>query len=516
MKKMWVTCLTCLCILTLLLTGCGGKDSPDKADGKSGGTLVFGLSAEPKTLDPVVNVGYAGRNIGYALYRGLFGFDNDGKVVNALCDSYEMAKDGLTYTFKLKNATFHNGDPVTAEDVKYTFEHVMDPKVGACYQGVLSSSIVSIETPDSKTVVVHMKQPLAPFVSYLATKEMCVLSKKWSESHNINTEPMGAGPFQFVSWDRGQSLIVKRFDKFYDSVAKLDEIEFKFYPDENARVTALKTKEANIIDYVPAEQFQSIENNSGTHVDKVEGPFMIMTMNVNMEPFNNPKVREAMCYAIDRDAVIKTAFAGQGTPLFGAPVMKGSVAYDPAYTNYYSYDPEKAKAILTEAGYPNGFTFKLACSSTYKFNEQTAVAVQAALKKIGVTAELVPTDWTTFFAGYTGRTHQASVNGMAGEIPDPDALSVVYSAAGKLNGSGYNGPAVEELFKKGRGELDDSKRGAVYKELEKTALADSPFVPLMWRMQAYALTDNVKGFVNLPNGMFSYAGYTLNQVYLSK
>ncbi|WP_248930720.1 ABC transporter substrate-binding protein [Paenibacillus hamazuiensis] len=488
-------------------------ETADRKDAQKASELIFGLSGEPATMDPLVQNATHGRTIKLAIYRGLVNYDKEGKLSNELAESYSVSADKKTYTFKLRDAKFQNGDPVTAEDVKFTFERIANPKNNATFRNELSV-IDKIEAPDAKTAVFTLKEPYAPLVHYLALPESVIVSKKWTEEKNgdLNANPMGAGPFQFVKWTKGQEFVVKKFDGYYKKdKAKVNSIRFIFYPDENTRVNALKAGDVDLIDYVPWKDAASIEQDPNLKLDSVSGPFMMIQFNTQFAPFSDPRVRKAISYAIDRNTIINTAFNGRGKPIYGLAIPQGYMGYNPKNDNYFEYSVEKAKKLLAEAGYPNGFKARLLSTSQFSYHQQTAVAVQSELKKIGIEVELDLPDWATRTKKNTDGNYDFLIAGTSGDITDADWLSNFYTGgAVRLNNSAYfNDAEINKLLVDGRKEQDEAKRKEIYEKLIDRALDLSPFVYLSWREQAYAMKKNVDGFKNMPGFLSFQSGITL-------
>ncbi|MCR8632795.1 MULTISPECIES: ABC transporter substrate-binding protein [Paenibacillus] len=515
-------------VVVLIVSGCGGAvpnkaadsakpDNSDKGSAKNG-NLVFGLSGEPATMDPLVQNGTHGRTIKLAIYRGLVNYDKEGKLSNELAETYSLSADKKTYTFKLRDAKFQNGDPVTAEDVKYTFERIANPKNNATFRNELSV-IEKIEATDAKTVAVTLKEPSAPFIHYLALPESVIVSKKYTEEKNgdLNASPMGAGPFQFVKWTKGQEFVVKKFDGYYKKdKGKLDTLRFVFYPDENTRVNALKAGDVDLIDTVPWKDAAAIEQDSKLKLDAVSGPFMQLQFNTQFAPFSDPRVRKAISYAIERKSIINTAFNGRGKPIYGMAIPEGYMGYNEKNEKYFEYNIEKAKKLLAEAGYPNGFKARLLSTSQFSYHQQTAVAVQSELKKVGIEIELDLPDWATRVKKNTEGNYDFVVAGTAGDITDADWLSNFYTGGpARLNNSAFFDDAqINKLLIDGRKEIDEAKRKEIYDKLIDRALDLSPFVYLSWREQAYGMKASVGGFKNMPGFLSFQSGITLEDTFI--
>lgn len=512
------------------MTGCGGGNGNAGSSGssgeavsdgevKKGGTLKFGLSTEPYTLDPMIGAGYGSKNVALAIYEGLFKFDDEGNVQNALCKDYSISKDGKTYTFTLTDANFQNGDPVTAEDVKYSFERIMNKDAGAYYYSMMTKNVDKIEAKDDKTCVVTLKAPFQAFINYLATKEMLIVSESWTEEHDgdISQEPMGAGPFKFVSWDSGVSIKLEANKDYYiPDQPYLDGIEFSFFADENARVNALETKSVDIIEYTPQSQFDTINGMKDLEVLEQPGPASYLIMNTKNKYLSDKKVRQAITYAINKQDVLNAAFSGKGTILNGSPLTEDSLGYTKEQAECYTQDVDKAKELLKEAGYPNGFKIKILTSSTYSFMEQTAVAVQSSLKEVGIDAEIESVEWSTFNQRSNAGECELATQAFLGDVMDPDWLNTMYAEGGGYNMAAYQSDKYDKLMKEGAAESDESKRQKIYEKVVDVIMDDCPYAFLCYRSQGTSINKKVKGFKMIGGNAWPCQGVTLAYTWLDE
>lgn len=484
--------------------------------------LVVGLSAEPATLDPHIQSGQATRLIKQNLYRGLVGFQDDEKIGMELAESYTISENSLVYTFILKDdVKFHDGSPVTAEDVKFSIERIMDEATGATFGNDFRLVVDKCEVVDEKTINIMLKAPTAPFIEMLALPESVIVSKSWTESNNndLNTKPMGNGPYKFSSWENGREIILTAFEDFYkEGKPETKSLRFVFIPDSTTRANALRTGEVDLIDYVPSNEVIAFENEDDIILDISEAPFMMLQFNCTSGPLADAKVRQAIAYAVDRDGVINTAFMGKGTPLYGFPTRVGQNGYDGKYENYFSKDLEKAKALLTEAGYPDGFKTKILSTSTYSFHKDTALVIQNSLKQIGIEAEVELPDWATRIERSNTGDYEILVSGTAGNIVDMDWTTNYYlSGPTRMNSSpGFSDPEIDRLLNLGRTTLDEKEREEIYDKFRLRALEQSNFVYLNYREQVFARADYVEGFKNL-DGILTYcSGITLENTSAKK
>lgn len=516
-----------LLALMLVMAACAAPEAPatgsESVAGEAesmeevsveGGEFVFGLSTEPPNLDPQVGKGTAARTVKLQVYRGLVSFYKGGEIIMDLAESVEQPDD-VTYVFTLRaNANWHNGDPVTADDVKFSIERILDPEVGATTRTQLSI-IDSIEVIDEKTVQITLSQPSAAFLSQLAIAESAIVSKNWVEAGNdLDSDMMGSGPFKFVEREKGVRIVLEKNPDYYrEGFPKLDKLTFIPYRDENLRVTALKTGDVDLIEYVPWKDMVAIDADQNLTLETTVGPFMYLIFNPEREPFDNPLVRKAIGYAIDRQGVLDAAFVGRGSELFGLPVPENSWLYNEELVNFWSFDPDKAKEMLAEAGYPDGFSAKLLSTATYDMHEQTAVVVADSLSKIGIEVELVLPEWGARVEQGNAADYDFAVMGSGAAIIDPDWLTAYYSIEGIQYGRvpNWQNDEVNSLLAEAASAQDQDERIALYQEFAQIALEEAPYVWLTWREQGYAYQSGVSGFENIPFLTFN-SGITMEEV----
>ncbi len=475
-------------------------------------TLTFGLSSFPPNLQPWTSTGTASLTVKALLYRGLLSFGPDAQVRGELAESW--ARDGETgWRFHLREATFHNGAPVTAEDVKWTLEQIAGDKSGAYLRGQLSD-IQSIETPDARTVRIVMKTPTVTLPLMLATPFAPIIAK---ESLNASGGPIGAGPYTLAGQERGVWLELAAYDKYYKpGLPKLKKIRMVAYADENARVAALQSGDVDMIEYVPWQSMDGIQANPKLKLNTVDGPFMALDFNGGTGPFKDVRLRQAVACAIRREDIVKAAFFGHGSTLEGVPIPAVSEFANPAYAHGFRYDPARAKKLLADAGVADGFSCALLSTAQYGMHQSTAEIIQQHLAEIGIKVELKLPDWATRVALGNRGSYEFCVQGQAADNNDPDGLSAYIDGdlpQDNARSAHLPTPRIHQLLAQGRSEFDTAKRHAIYDELQKVALEEVPMAGLCWRSQGYAMAHDVQGFTNLPGGLNFYSGYTLEDVF---
>jgi ABC-type transport system substrate-binding protein len=474
------------------------------------GTLTFGLSSYPPTLQPWANSGTAAATIKLLIFRGLLSYDKDGKLRGELAEKWE--RDGDTgWVFHLRNAVFQNGAPVTSEDVKWTIVQIADEKSTAYLKSEFQT-VQQVETPDPRTVRIVTKQPTATLPLWFASFHVPIIAKGPTEGGGA---PVGAGPYVLKGQERGVSLDLVAFDKFYKpGLPKMKNLRVIVYADENLRAAALQAGDVDVIEYVPWQSMQAISADPRLKLDTTDGPFMFIQFNGKTGPFGDPRVRQAVAHAIRRDEVVKTAFFGRGAVLEGMPIPSDSEFYDAAKEKFWNYDPDKAKALLKEAGHADGFSCTMLSTAQYSMHKTTAEVCQQHLAEIGIQVQLNLPDWPTRVALGNKGQYEFAIQGSSGDSNDPDALAQMIDGelvASYARSFAMPTPKLHELLAAGRAEFDPAKRRAIYDQVQTVALEEAPIVSLCWRSQGYGMAKDVTGFHNLPGALTFYSGITLEE-----
>ena len=451
----------------MLLLGLSGILSPEALAEKpvQGGTLTIALAAEPTGLDPTINPSAAiKRVVHYNLLESLLKLDRNGRVVPALAKSYSVSKDGKEYTFVLHpGIKFHDGKPCTAEDVKYTFERLLDPKTAAPYR-MYYEAMEAIQVLDPLTVKFKKKKYESNFLFNLARGDAVIVPRQAIDQ--LKSQPVGTGPFKFVEWKRGDSVImIKNPDYYRKGIPYLDKVAFKFISDPSAQLAALRAGDVDVIAYdlapenAPAlekdARFKVLKGNTTTDV--------ILAMNHSKKPFSDPKVRQAITLAIDRKAVIQGAVAGYGTAM--GSHMDPTNPYYVDLSGLYPFNLEKAKKLLTEAGYPNGFEAVLRLPEPYAYARRSGEIIAYQLSKVGIKLTLEVIQIGQWVAQVFNKAeYELTIIGHA----EPFDIEIY----GRPNYYfRYNSPKFQELMKKAEGEMNEQARKKNYEQAQRI-LAD--------------------------------------------
>jgi ABC-type transport system substrate-binding protein len=469
------------------------------------GVLRFGLSAPPTAIQPWANTGTAAATIKLMIYRGLVSFDPAGNLRGELAEFWAREGDHA-WVFKLRDASFQNGEKVTSADVKWTIEQIAAERSTAYFRAEMQQ-IERVETPDERTVRFITKTTLATLPIWMASYHLPIISRNSAKGTFV-----GAGPFVLKEQERGVSIDLEAFPGYYKiGLPKLKGIRVVAYPDENLRVAALQSGDLDLIEYVPWQAMTAISDNPTLKLDAVDGAFMFLVFNGSKPPFNDARVRRAVAHAIKRDELVKAAFFGRGAPLEHLPIPQSSAFFNPEFEHGWGYDPALSKQLLTEAGFASGISCSLLSTAQYGMHKDTAELVQQHLAAVGINVELKLPDWATRVSIGNRGQYDMGVMGTAADSNDPDGIATLID--GSLSPSyvrsfGVKTEKITELLAAGRAELDETKRKAIYRDLEKVAIDEAPMVGLTWRSQGYGMRKAVTGFQNMPGALTFYSGLT--------
>ena len=486
---------------------------PRAAAAQDGRLLRIGLSAYPQNLSPWLYLGTAAESVKQQSFRGLLSYAGDASFRPEVAESWSQEADNV-YVFRIReNAVFHNGDPVTAEEVKFSFESIAKPDSGAALRTAFAR-IESMEAVDEKTLRIVLPSADATFLGTLASYDSPIVSRRSLEE---NPEaPVGCGPYVVTGSERGSWIELEAFPDYYrPGYPKSKTLRFIAYTDENARTSALLSGDVELIDYVPAFSMQSIRDNPDLTLDAVEGPATLVMFNCKEGPFVDPRVRRAVGYAIDRQAVIDGAFAGEAVKAGPLPISRASEFYDPSIEDYFERDLDRARALLAEAGHPNGFKTTLLATSQYSVHRDPAIVIQQSLVEIGIEVDLNLPDWATRIQlGNAGQYH-ISVTATGFDNNDPSALTSLLSSTVPDSFSrpfGYKNETIDRLLAESVAEVDPARRKEIFAELGKVHVEDPAALSVVFRNQAYAWSNTVRGFRNVPGFASFNSGITIEDV----
>lgn len=480
---------------------------------KTGGVLRVGTNQDVVGLDPHLTNATASYRVLEHVYSGLLRFNEKLEIQPDLATEY-TATDPTTYTFKLrKGVKFHNGRELKAEDVKYSLNRIKDPATASPRAGQFEA-VTSIETPDDATVVIKLKNPFAPLLSTLADVTNVIVAKEVVEANGgkMDKVAVGTGPFKLVEYVPNTRLrLEKNPDYFVAGKPYLDGITFQPIPDDTARSTAVRTGAVDMVEYAPPKDLTLLKGDSKIAVaGDGNNNVRFLAFNTKVKPFDNPKVRQAIAWAVDRGPVLEAAINGAGTPLTGGPFLP---SFWPGLQQpIYKQDLNKAKALLAEAGYPTGFKAKLKNTPTYSFLGNAGIVVQEQLKAIGIEFEIVSLEWSVFLKDYLGKDFEAAVSGFSGFVDPHRDLDGTFVTGRQNNFMSYSNPDFDKLIAQAATISDQGERAKLYQQAQTLLATDAPMVFLYAANQYEALQSYVKGYQHFPNG----SHLSFREVYLDK
>jgi glutathione transport system substrate-binding protein len=477
--------------------------------------VVVAVGSNFTTLDPYDANDTLSQAVAKSFYQGLFGLDKDMKVQNVLAESYSVSPDGLVYTIKLRSGIkFQDGSDFNAEAVKVNLDRASSPQSHLKRSG-LYRNIASTEAVDPTTVKITLKEPFSAFINTLAHPATAMISPAALKQYgkDIGFHPVGTGPYQLETWNQTDYVKVKKFPGYWQQgLPKLDTITWRPVVDNNTRAAMLQTGEAQFAFPIPYEQAAILQKNS--KLELVASPSIMqryISMNVTQKPFDNPKVREALNYAINRQALVKVAFAGYATPATG--VVPPTIAYSQQYQPW-PYDPAKAKALLKEAGYPNGFTTTLWSSHNHSTAQKVLQFTQQQLAQVGIKAQVTAMDAGQRAAEVEGKGQKESgvrmfYTGWTASTGEADwALSPLFASQNwpptLFNTAFYSNPQVDKDLSAALQTNDTAEKTKLYKDAQGIIWKESPWIPLVVEKLVSAHSKNLTGFYIMPDTGFSF------------
>lgn len=501
MKKMLALILALLMALTMI-----------PAMAEDANILRYGTDAEPIGFDPHTISAVASLRMIAQVYNQLVDVDDDLNVIPELATSWEQPDD-LTYIFHLaENVYFHNGRQMTAEDVKYSFERILDPATGALgNSSSYAGDIDKVEVIDDYTVKFTLKNINAPFLSNLTSSYCSIVAKEVVEENgDLLRADAGTGPYTLGEWVPDNHVTVNAFDKYFNEAGKatFDSIEFYVMTDANSRLAALRTGSVDLI-AADTSMLDLVENDANVQVISYQSRnYGGIFMNVAKKPFDDVRVRRAINLALDRQEIIDFAYNGEAEISGFAPASLGHWAVDVTKNEYYTQDIEKAKALLAEAGYANGFECTLTVGLLDSLRDMGAV-VQQQLEPLGIKVNVVNEEQAQYVADWSAHNYEmmACQNG-AGSDPSR-AVAFFFKTGSSANIQDYSNARVDELCELAVGTSDTAKREEYYHEAINILLDECVTAIVACPREYFLASPALQGFAPSASNNSSFAGVTL-------
>jgi peptide/nickel transport system substrate-binding protein len=476
-----------------LLLGTAMMFNPAPADAK---TLNFALAGNPDTLDPHKTSGTLTFQTIKSIYDTLAEPDMSGKLVPALAERWQVSEDALTWTFFLrKGVVFHNGDQLTAHDVKATFGRIMD-KATASPKAKEFRAIAAIEAPDDYTVILKLKEPSSPLLATLASGWGAILPRRLIEAgHDFGNQPVGTGPFVLKKWVRDSQVILAKNDNYWiKGHPKLDRVNMYIIPERAVAVQGLVSGQIDVAYLIDKDDLPILEASQDVKIDKsMTALILVMSINCSNPVLQDVRVRQALNHAIDKQTVLDVAYNG-GQPI--GTFMDHDNAYYRDFTALYPYDPEKAKKLLADAGVGPDTVLELFLPQNYELHVKAGEMYQAMLTKVGLNVKIKLVDWSTWISDvYRGGKYDLTVIGHTGKL-DPDGTLGGYGSKSRY--VKWVNPRAAELIDQARQVSGFENRKKLYDEVLELMAKEVPFMYLGSSYRHTAVRKNVSDFRMTP------------------
>ncbi|TWT27500.1 ABC transporter substrate-binding protein [Planomicrobium sp. CPCC 101110] len=511
MKKNWLLLLMMFGLI--LLTACSQSTIPEGAEtsGANTGTesegaeqeIIYASTSDAVGLSPTLTNDSVSSNVITQVYETLVERNPETMELEPkLAESVE-SKDELTWVFKLKDGIkFHDGTPLNAEAVKYSFEKLIDPATAAPRASLLEP-VDTITAVDDLTVEIKTKYPYGPMLAALSHVNASIISPTADEKQELMKEPVGTGPFKFVSWSTGDQVVLEKNADYWGGAPELDKVTFKVVPEISTAISMLQTGEVNFLDALPPEQISRIESIENVEVTKGEATSMnYLTFNFSRERNQNPDFRKAVASAIDRDAFVEKleGLGVRSDSILGPQVFGYDPALDKAGT---AYDPEAAKKLVEENGFGDE-PIKLLTANRENFVLMAEI-VQSQLTEAGFDVEIEMLEWATFLE--TARAGEFDMTFLSWANVTSDGSEMFYpnfhsDNIGTSNRAQYNNPEFDKVVEESRTTIEPSEREKLLSEANKMMLDDNAAIVMYHGMTTSATPKTVEGLKIDPNGIW--------------
>ncbi len=457
----------CLAILlsVLALAACSAQE--EKAD-----EIVFGIAQDlDDDLDPHKMISAGTKEIMFNVFEGLLKPTTEGELAPALCESYEISADRLSYTFKIRQGVkFHNGSPLTADDVVYSLLRLRDEGLNAGF-----AIVASVEKTDESTVVIKLSEPSVEFPT-------------------------------FISREAQENIVLERFDDYWGEKAGVQKVTLKIIENADSLILSLQSGAVDVASHLTAAQIAQLGDGFTAETDTMK-LVQALYLNNAVKPFDDIRVRQALCYAIDKYEIINTVFGGYGSPIGSSMYPAFSKYFLPELTDYYMHDVEKAKSLLSEAGYPDGFSMTITVPSNYQPHIDTATVIVKQLKEVGINAELRLVEWASWLEDvYGNRDFESTVVGFDASQMTARALLERFTSTHKRDFINYSSETYDELFARAMVTYDDLEQTEIYKAMERELTENAANVYIQDIADMVAVRKDISGVRFYPIDVIDLSG----------
>jgi len=501
--RVWIAPLLALAVGWL--SGCGGEEPADPASQAATttpgepDTLVIAIQADGQTLDPHKAVDAGSMRLIENLYSTLMRYTPAyGEIEPDLLVDWQADDEFTRFTLTLKEGlTFHSGRPITAGDVKFSLNRIRESGL----RDEPLADLESIEVVDERTVELRFARPMSPLMTYLAHPMYAIVDRQAVEElgGDLSQATAGSGPFQLVRWQKDREAVVEAFDDYHvDGLPKVERLVYRPIPDDSARSIALVNREVDIVLDVPVQEIEPLQGHDHLTIDSVPGTFWeYIGLNCARAPFDDPRVRQAVAWAVDRQMLNQAVKRGRATVLDGGHIPPHHWAHADLEL-YPQRDPAKARQLLADAGYPDGFETTLIVGSDFSYQVAAAEIVKQQLAPVGIRVNLQRLESTQFFQRLGAGDFEATLVGWIGFVDPDEWCYPIYHTDGKYNQQSYTDEQVDRWLAEGRTVRDRAERRAIYAKIQRCIAADAPTVFLYVNDRVSAHLNRVENFVVHP------------------
>ena len=513
MKKHPIALLLLAAAMATALCACGGpksngsgSDDANTSRADSNELAVGSAQDLGDSLDPYQMTAAGTREILFNVYEGLYKPTSSGDFVPAVAEECVVSDDGLTYTFTLRDGVlFHNGTAVEAADVVYSFNTCAATTIDTSLAAALSD-VAAVTAEDEKTVSVTLNSPNSDFLAYVTS--VYIVPDDYTEQA---TAPVGTGPFRYVSRSVQENVVLEKFSDYWGEGAKVDRVTLKIYEDSTTLMTALNSGAVDLVMHLTVAQTQNLSDQY-TVLEGTMNLVQALYLNNAEKPFDDVRVRQALCYAVDVDSILELTADGHGTKLGSSMYPAFTKYFDDSLTDYYSYDPEKAKTLLAEAGYPNGFAMTITVPSNYTPHVDVAQVLVEQLAAVGITAQLQEVEWNTWLQDvYQNRKFQSTVVGFDASTLTANAMLQRWMSDSDKNMINFSDAQYDQVMSEANATTDDADRTALYLQAEKILTEQAANVYLQDLADMVAIHKNLTGFQFYPLYVLDLSGISWAQ-----
>lgn len=502
-----------------------GAEKEETTEEVAGGNdLIIASHSEAVLLDPHMSTDVPSANVAYNIFEQLVKFNENMELVGSLAEDWQLIDD-TTWEFKLREGvTFHDGSDLTAEVVKANFDRILDPKV-ASPRAFLFEMVNNVEVIDEYTVRFHLDYPFAPFPAHLTHNGGAIISKAAIEKDYeamengekagtyINANPIGTGYFKLEEWVSGDYIKLARNDNYWGDKAKLDSVTFKVVNEPLTRIAELERGHSHIIEPLNPSDMKRVEDLDNAFVHRQSSTAIAyIGFNMEKEPFNDVRVRQAISHAIDKSQIIDGIYEGTGVPAVG-PIAPDVWGYN-SDVEPLDYDLERAKQLLAEAGYADGFSTTIWTNDNPDRMKITEY-VQSALSELNIDVNIEVMEWGTYLDETAAGNHEMFILGWSTSTGDADYATYPLFHSSNVGDPGNRtftmDDELDQLLEAARVEKDENTRLDLYRQVQERLVELAPMLYLLHTDYITGVSNHVEGFAVTPAGMFLLQDVTLNE-----